>query len=80
VNILFNNNAAGTLGGNIIAGDTAVTLTAGHGARFPAADGAGKYFYATLFDLSNNIEIIKITNRVVDVLTAVRAQDGLRLC
>lgn len=74
--LLHTNNAAGTLSGAIASGDTTINLTAGHGARFPAANGAGNYFYATLIDNSNNIEIIKVTNRSTDALTAVRGQDG----
>jgi hypothetical protein len=76
MNILFANNAASTISSSILASDTTFSVAAGQGGRFPPANGAGLYFYATLIDLSNNIEIIKVTNRVVDVLTVVRGQDG----
>lgn len=69
------NNAFGTLSTSITTSSTTITLTAGQGARFPAL-GAGDYFYATLVDTANNIEIIKATARSVDSLTVVRAQDG----
>lgn len=74
--LLFTNNAEGTLSAGIGSGDTTIVLTAGHGARFPDASGAENYFYATLIDTSNNKEIIKVTNRATDTLTAVRGQDG----
>jgi hypothetical protein len=38
--------------------------------------GAGDYFYATLIDTSNNLEIVKVTARATDTMTVVRAQDG----
>lgn len=69
------NNAFGTLANNILASDTTITLTAGHGARFPALS-SGQWFYATLVNASNELEIIKVTARSGDVLTVQRAQDG----
>lgn len=69
------NNAFGTLASGIASGATSITLTTGHGARFPSL-GAGDYFYATLIDTSNNLEIVKCTARSTDVLTVTRAQEG----
>lgn len=69
------NNAFGTLASGIASGATSITLTTGHGARFPSLS-AGDYFYATLIDTSNNLEIVKCTARSTDVLTVVRAQEG----
>lgn len=69
------NNAFGTLAAGIASGATSITLTTGHGARFPSL-GAGDYFYATLIDTSNNLEIVKCTARSTDVLTVVRAQES----
>lgn len=75
--VLIGNNAYGTLAGSIDTSVTTVSLTAGHGARFPAASsGSGTYFYATLIDSSNNLEIIKVTNRSTDTLTVERGVDG----
>jgi hypothetical protein len=71
----FANNAYGTLSANILLSDTTISLTTGHGARFPTL-GAQDYFYATLVDTSGNLEIIKVTARATDSLTAVRGQDG----
>jgi hypothetical protein len=69
------NNAFGALNAGISNSDTIIVLQAGQGARFPSL-GAGDYFYATLIDTSNNLEIVKVTARATDTLTVVRAQDG----
>ena len=69
------NNAFGTLAAGIASDATSITLTTGHGDRFPFL-GAGDYFYATLIDTSNNLEIVKCTTRSTDVLTVVRAQES----
>jgi len=69
------NNTYGTLSASISDSATTLTLNSGEGARFPAL-GAGDYFYATLVDTSNNLEIIKVTARSVDSMTIVRGQDG----
>jgi hypothetical protein len=54
---------------------TSITLTTGQGARFPSLAG-GDYFFATLIDTSNNLEIVKCTARSTDVLTVVRGQES----
>ena len=69
------NNAFGALNAGISNSDTIIVLQAGQGARFPSLS-AGDYFYATLIDTSNNLEIVKVTARATDTLTVVRAQDG----
>jgi hypothetical protein len=69
------NNAFGTLNAGISNSDVTIVLEAGQGARFPVL-GAGDYFYATLIDTSNNLEIVKVTARATDTMTVVRAQDG----
>ena len=73
--VLFSNNASGALASSITTSSTTVTLTTGSGAQFPAISG-GDYFYATLTDASNNLEIVKVTARSTDTLTVVRAQEG----
>jgi hypothetical protein len=73
--IKFTNNATATLAASISTSSTSLTVTTSQGALFPTL-GAGDYFYATLVDSSNNIEIVKITARSGDTLTAVRAQEG----
>lgn len=73
--IKLTNNAFATLAASINSSATSITLTTGQGARFPTL-GAGDYFYATLIDTSNNLEIVKCTARSTDVLTVVRAQES----
>ncbi len=72
--IKVSNNAFGTLAAGINSSATSITLTTGQGARFPTL-GAGDYFYATLVDTANNLEIVKCTARSTDVLTVVRGQE-----
>ena len=69
------NNAFGTLSAAINTTATTITLDSGQGARFPTL-GASDYFYGTLVDTSNNLEIVKVTARSTDSLTVVRGQDG----
>jgi hypothetical protein len=73
--VLFSNNASAALASSITTASTTITVTTGAGAQFPAISG-GNYFYATLTDSSNNLEIVKVTARASDVLTVVRAQEG----
>lgn len=72
--IKLTNNANATLAAGINSSATSITLTSGQGARFPTLT-ASDYFYATLVDTSNNLEIVKCTARSTDVLTVVRAQE-----
>ena len=72
---LFKNNAFSTLASGINDSVTSTTLNSGDGAKFPSPTGA-EYFYATLIDTSNNLEIVKCTARSTDVLTIVRAQES----
>jgi hypothetical protein len=69
------NNANATLAASINSSATSITVTSGQGARFPTLS-AGDYFYATLIDVSNNLEIVKVTARSTDVLTVTRAQES----
>ena len=69
------NNAFGTLNAGITSSDTTIVLNAGEGARFPALT-AGDYFFATLIDTTNNLEIVKVTARSTDTMTVVRGQDS----
>ena len=69
------NNAFGTLSAAINTSATTITLDSGQGARFPTL-GASDYFFGTLVDTSNNLEIVKVTARSSDSLTVVRGQDG----
>jgi hypothetical protein len=73
--IKLTNNANATLAAGINSSATSITLTSGQGARFPTLT-ASDYFYATLIDTSNNLEIVKCTARSTDVLTVVRGQES----
>jgi hypothetical protein len=69
------NVASATLSAGLTNIATTMTLTTGNGSLFPAL-GAGEFFYGTLIDTSNNMEIVKVTARTADSLTIVRGQDG----
>jgi hypothetical protein len=73
--VLYTNNAVSALSASITNVATSLSVTAGHGARFPAIAG-GNYFYVTLLDTAGNLEIVKVTARSTDTFTVARAQDG----
>ena len=75
VQALFANNAFGTLASGISDSATSIALTGGDGASFPNPS-SGDYFYATLIDTSNNLEIVKCTARSTDALTVVRGAES----
>ena len=68
---LFSNNASATLTSNITSSATSITVTSGQGALFPAITSGG-FYYATLVNSSNQLEIVKVTARATDVFTVVR--------
>lgn len=69
------NNAVGYLAADISASDTGLILGSGEGNAFPTLTGA-QYFYATLVSAAGTLEVVKVTARVGDALTVVRAQEG----
>jgi hypothetical protein len=73
--ILFADNASTTLASGITTSDTTIVVAAGTGIEFPAP-GAGQIAYATLEDVSGNIEVVKITSRTTDSFVVVRGQDS----
>jgi hypothetical protein len=73
--VLYTNNATTTLAANITSAQTTLTVANGAGALFPSVSGSN-YFYATLVDASNNIEIVKVTARTTDTFTIVRGQEN----
>lgn len=75
MSVKFSNNGHSTLASSLTTSATSITLASGHGARFPSLTGS-EYFYATLIDSSNNLEIVKVTARSSDVLTVTRAQES----
>lgn len=72
---LVTNNAYSTLAAGISASVTAITVAVGHGSRFPTVSGSN-FFYATLINAANVLEIVKVVGRAGDVLTVIRGQDG----
>lgn len=73
--VVLQNRCSGTLSTAISAADTGIALTYGDGANFPSLSG-GNYFYATLESTGGTVEIIKVTARSGDSLTATRAQES----
>lgn len=71
----LSNNATTTTAVAIGTGDTSVTVATDTGALFPIM-GAGDYFYATMQTVTNAYEIVRVTARVNDTMTIVRAQEG----
>jgi len=73
--LLLKNNAFSTLAGSVTNIDTTFAVQSGHGARFPAISG-GDWYFLTLQDAANNIEIVRVTALATDTFTVVRAQEG----
>jgi hypothetical protein len=75
--LLTKNNAYSTLASwSIGTGTGTFTVQGGEGARFPAPGGSD-WFFVTLQDASNNIEIVRISARSTDTLTIdARGQEG----
>tara|TARA_R100001510_G_C7652680_1_gene210563 strand:- start:2121 stop:3245 length:1125 start_codon:yes stop_codon:yes gene_type:complete len=69
------NNAFGTLSAGINSSVTTIALDAGQGAKFPSLTGSD-FFFATLIDTSNNLEVVKVTARSSDSMTVTRGQDN----
>ena len=76
-NLLYANNAAGTLASGITNVQTTLTLNPGAAALFPAPTG-GQAFYATITDAATQtlIEIVQVTAVAGNVFSIVRGQDG----
>ena len=72
--IKFTNNASSNIINALPADATSVSITPDTGDLFPSLT-EGDYFYATLAG-NNGLEIVKVTNRVKDTMTIVRAQDN----
>jgi hypothetical protein len=74
---LASDNAYSTLAGAISDVATTLTVSVGHGDRFPVIEGVD-YTFCTLEDAGGNYEIIKITERVSasDTMTIERGQLG----
>lgn len=73
--VILKNNAVSTITTALSASDTSISVATGTGSLFPVL-GVGDYFYATLVSAGGTYEIIKVTVRVNDAMTIVRAQEG----
>lgn len=73
--ILFADNASTTLASGITNSQTSITVATGTGVLFPAP-AAGQVAFATLEDVSGNIEIVTITARTTDTFIVTRGTDG----
>jgi len=73
--VILKNNANSTITTAISASDVGLAVATGTGSIFPVL-GAGDYFYATLVSSGGTYEIVKVTARVGDTMTIVRAQEG----
>lgn len=75
MSVKVTNNAFGTLAANIAAVQTVITLAPGQGGRFPLLLPAD-WYWGTLLNAANVIEIVKVTGMTGDTATVIRAQDG----
>jgi len=73
MSIVLKNNASNFLAAAIDSAQTSITLQSA--ASFPSL-GANEYFYGTIEDTAGQVEIVKVTARVGDTLTVVRAQES----
>ena len=73
--IKISNNGSSLLAAPLGISATSISVTSGQGSLFPAL-AVGEYFYATIQDVYNNLEIVKVTARSSDAMTIVRAQEG----
>ena len=71
----FTNNASTSLLYVLNSSGTSFTVQSGGGNQFPSVSGSD-YFYCTLTNSNNDIEIVKVTARSGDVFTATRGQDN----
>ena len=72
--LLFTNNASTTLAGDYLIGDTAVVVTDGSAFAIPANGDVQKITFEN--QATGEFEICHLTNRTVDTLTILRAQEG----
>ncbi|MFK4259032.1 phage tail protein [Agrobacterium tumefaciens] len=69
------NNAVSLLAASITDSATALSIQVADAGKFPVLD-EGDWHPATLVDAANNMEIVRVTARVGNVLTIARAQEG----
>ena len=73
---LFANNAQSRLAGAISNSQTTIALSAGTGSRFPDPI-VNEIFKLSIYNFTTGeVEIVHVTDRVGDILTVERAQEG----
>ena len=75
---LYTNDGQTTLAAGITSGSVALTVAAGTGALFPNPNVGTQFFLVTLIDEATGgiKEIVRCTQRVGDIMTVVRGQEG----
>ena len=68
------NNATAALSTSI--GSLATDIPVSNVDVFPDVRNADDYFYATIYDTNGNLEIVRVTDKVNNILVAVRGQEG----
>jgi hypothetical protein len=77
MDIKFANNASSQLVAGISETDTELSIIPGTGALFPFMNADTDYFMITVTDTgTGDFEIMKVTEKVTDAFTVVRAQEG----
>lgn len=74
--VIYNNFASGILLSDILAADLTLTLDTGQGAFFPDPIPGVEYCVLVLEDIGGVKEVVWMTERVLDVLTITRGQEG----
>lgn len=75
--VKVSNNAAARLAASITNAQTTITLDPGNGDMFPQLDeSAGDWFPVSVFDAQGNIEVMRCTARMTDVLKVNRGVEG----
>ena len=75
--IVFENNSNALLSAGIDDVTTTITVVGGHGANFPSITSPDEIFFITLQNYTAQlVEICRVTDRVADVFTVLRGQDG----
>lgn len=69
------NNASSSLAASLAAGETLVSVLAGHGARFPVL-AAGDWYPVAVQNAAGDIEYMRATARAGDVMTVIRGQES----
>lgn len=77
-NQLYANDAQTTLAAGITSSSLALTVAAGTGGLFPNPNVGAEFFLVTLIDNATGgiKEIVRVTQRVGDIFTIVRGQEG----